>query len=640
MLNLFTSGYLKIGAACPLTVVANPKKNAENALKTIIEAAKHNVQVLALPELFLSSSSCQDLFGQETLIKECEKALLLLISETKEFDIVFAIGLPVKIGFKLYNCAAICHKGEILGFVPKQYLSNSNASYEKRWFESGMIFQNQNTHFGGKQIPMGKLIFKLNECTMLGVEIGDDLSAPVSPSTIMALSGANVILNLSASYEIVTKHEHRHELVKNQSAKNICAYAYSSSGIGESSTDLVFSGDCMIYETGKRLNQTKRFWGKNQSAYAVIDTQKINAQRQNDTIFKDNGDVYSNSSYEIIETHLSKLDEEKIDIKYDPHPFIPSDTDEMKKRCKEIFSIQTSALAKRMNHTNIKKAVVGVSGGLDSTLALLVIIKTMDLLSLPRENVICITMPGFGTTSGTKNNSIELMKSLGVNLKIIDITPACKQHFKDIGHDESVLDVTYENVQARERTQILMDIANKENALLVGTGDLSELALGWCTYNGDHMSMYSINCSVPKTLMPHLISFVKDTSDERISGVLQKILETPISPELLPPDKDGNIGQKTEDKIGPYELHDFFLYHFIKFGFGQDKLLFMAKKAFHEKYDEETIRFYLGVFMKRFFISQFKRSCVPDGPMVGSVALSPRGNWRMPSDADFDMWMK
>ena len=454
----------------------------------------------------------------------------------------------------------------------------------------------------------------------------------------MALCGANIILNLSASDEVTTKDDYRTELVKQQSARCICAYAYTSAGVGESSTDLVFSGSCMIAENGGILKKSDRFKREGTYISACVDVQKLNALRRVSS-FSDNAKEYvKKNDYRLVSAAVSPIDEKKTDRFYEAHPFVPDDENTKSKRCAEILEIQCAGLAKRMLHTGIKKLVIGISGGLDSTLALLVAHRTAEELSLPKENVICITMPGFGTTDMTYNNAVELIKCLGADFREINIKPASIQHMQDIGHNINVHDITYENTQARERTQILMDTANKEGALLLGTGDLSELALGWCTYNGDHMSMYAVNCGVPKTLVRHLVSFVADNSDERTSDVLKRVLDTPVSPELLPPDEQGKITQKTEEQLGPYEVHDLYLYHFIRFGFSPEKLLYIACRAFDGVYSKEQLSNWLKIFIKRFFSNQFKRSCIPDGPKVGSVSLSPRGDWRMPSDADSSIW--
>ena len=528
------------------------------------------------------------------------------------------------------------NNGKVLGIVPKTYIPNYNEYYELRWFESGKgVSGVVNLSDNQTAIIDSGLIFSVNEDTKIGIEICEDLWAPCPPSIALAQQGANIILNLSASNEAVTKNDYRKSLVKQQSARLFCAYAYASAGVGESTTDLVFSGACTVAENGSLLAEGQRFSLDGTMAVADIDIDKLNAMRQLQNTF-----TCDNSGNTVLaDKELPFLDEAYIERNFDPNPFVPSDDRERDERCREILAIQSSGLAKRMLHTKTQKLVLGISGGLDSTLALLVAVRTTEMLKIPNENIICITMPGFGTTDLTYSNACTLVKSLGATLKEISIKDACIQHFKDIGHDAEIHDVTYENTQARERTQILMDYANKVGGLLVGTGDLSELALGWCTYNGDHMSMYGVNASVPKTLVRHLVRNIADNSGRETAEILYSVLDTPVSPELLPPDKDGKIEQKTEDTLGPYEVHDFYLYHFLRFGTKPEKLLFMAKKAFRGTYDEERLRKWLEIFIKRFFNSQFKRSCLPDGPKVGSVSLSPRGDWRMPSDASYEEWL-
>ena len=631
-------GYIKIASVSPPVTVANPKKNLNSALPFIKKAADDGCQIICLPELNLSSYTCGDLFGSSTLIDECEAALKSLMASFAESDAVIVAGLPLFWGFDLYNCAAVMQKGHLLGVVPKSYIPEYNEFYERRRFSSGLDCRAESVKLCGEDVPFGKLLFDLGEGAVMGIEICEDLWVPTAPSAEMALCGANIILNLSASDEVTTKDDYRTELVKQQSARCICAYAYTSAGVGESSTDLVFSGSCMIAENGGILKKSDRFKREGTYISACVDVQKLNALRRVSS-FSDNAKEYvKKNDYRLIRAEVSPIDEKKTDRFYEAHPFVPDDENTKSKRCAEILEIQCAGLAKRMLHTGIKKLVIGISGGLDSTLALLVAHRTAEELSLPKENVICITMPGFGTTDMTYNNAVELIKCLGADFREINIKPASIQHMQDIGHNVNIHDITYENTQARERTQILMDTANKEGALLVGTGDLSELALGWCTYNGDHMSMYAVNCGVPKTLVRHLVSFVADNSDERTSDVLKRVLDTPVSPELLPPDEQGKITQKTEEQLGPYEVHDLYLYQFIRFGFSPEKLLYIACRAFDGVYSKEQLSNWLKIFIKRFFSNQFKRSCIPDGPKVGSVSLSPRGDWRMPSDADSSIW--
>ena len=630
-------GFVKIAACSAKTAVANPEKNAAYLLEAIAKARKTGAQVIVLPELALSSYTAADLFHQDRLIRGCEGALGRILAETAGDPAVIALGMPVRVGDALYNCAVLIQNGKILGAVPKEYLPNYQEFYEKRWFAPGSSALEEEITLCGQRVPFGELLFRFGELTV-GVEVCEDLWVPIPPSSRLAVSGANLILNLSASNELVAKDAYRKNLISGQSARCICAYAYASSGLGESTTDLVFGGACTVAENGTILAEGERFRQDGAMAVACVDLDRLMAERRKDGSFHDCAAVYG-GRMRVVSGELPELSLEQMDRPYDPTPFIPSDARTRAERCREIFAIQSAGLARRLSHTGMKRAVIGISGGLDSTLALLVSHEAMKRLGLPEENILCVTMPGFGTTDRTYQNALELIRSLGAELREVDIKPSCLQHMRDIGHDPSVHDVTYENTQARERTQILMDLANKEGGLLVGTGDLSELAMGWCTYNGDHMSMYGVNASVPKTLVRHLVAFVAEESDPRTAAVLGEVLDTPVSPELLPPDENGEIQQKTEDNIGPYELHDFFLYHFLRFGCQRDKLAFLASRAFGEKYSKEEIEKWLSLFLKRFFISQFKRSCLPDGPKVGSVSLSPRGDWRMPSDADMGAFL-
>lgn len=630
-------GFVKICVMSPPTAVANPAKNADSAVSAIKKAYEKGAQIIVLPELYISGYSCADLFHQSVLLNRCEEALMKILDKTRGIDSAIVIGMPISVGERLYNCAAVIQNGKLLGVVPKMYLPNYKEFYEKRWFVSGREAKETEIFICGQTVPFGKLLFKLGSKTIMGVEICEDLWAPIPPSCEMALAGANIIVNCSASNEAVSKHEYRAELIKNQSARLICAYAYSSAGIGESTTDLVFSGACMVAENGTVLAEGKRFC-EEALAYACVDIDKLTAERRANVSFAD-ASSQEKSEFRIVCGNLSVLEKHNIERNFYAYPFVPGNLKQRKQRCEEIMAIQANGLAKRMKHTGLKRPVVGISGGLDSTLALLVCAKAVDILNIPRENILCITMPGFGTTDITYTNAVELIRAIGAELMEVNIKEACIQHFKDIGHDPNIKDVTYENTQARERTQILMDCANKYNGILVGTGDLSELAMGWCTYNGDHMSMYGVNVSVPKTLVRYLVKNYADEAGGAILNVLEKILNTPVSPELLPPDENGNITQITEEKIGPYELHDFYLYYFLRFGFAPDKLLFLAERAFEGKYEKEEIERWLKLFLKRFFISQFKRSCMPDGPKVGSVSLSPRGDWRMPSDAEAEEWL-
>lgn len=632
-------GFFKIGALSPRTCVADPVQNTAHALAALRQAHRQGVQLAVLPELFLSGYTCGDLFGQDALLDSCERALLELARQTQELDMAIVAGVPLRAKGFLYNCAAVLHRGRILGIVPKTYLPNYQEFYEKRWFVSGTQNRAEILRLAGMEIPFGNLLFRLEERAVLGIEICEDLWVPLPPSTQMALAGANVIVNLSASNEAVSKNDYRRAMLAQQSAKALCAYAYASAGVGESTTDLVFSGACTIAENGTILADAPRFQQEGSAAIACVDLERLLSQRRQNGSFPDNASLVPPPDYRVIDAPVGALKQEQIDRPFDRHPFVPDDPATRAERCREILSIQAAGLAKRLSHTGLSRLVLGISGGLDSTLALLVSVRAAELLGLPRQNILCVTMPGFGTTDRTYENAVELIRCLGASFREIGIREACLQHMADIGHDPNLHDITFENTQARERTQILMDLANKEGGLLVGTGDLSELALGWCTYNADHMSMYGVNCGVPKTLVRHLVAYFAGQADAQTAAVLRAVLDTPVSPELLPPDESGEIAQKTEEKIGPYELHDFFLYHFLRFGTNPQKLLFLAGRAFGGQYSQQQLTDWLRLFFKRFFQSQFKRSCLPDGPKVGSVSLSPRGDWRMPSDAQASVWL-
>lgn len=632
------SGFLKVCAASPRVTVGGVQQNSENALREIQVAAEKKVKVLVFPELYLSGYTCGDLFLQKALTDACLQALETLCEKTAKFDMVICIGLPLRVNTRLYNCAAILYRGKVLGFVPKTYIPNYGEYYEKRWFASGKTLNTQ-IRFGRIDAPCStSLLFPIAKNGVLGVEICEDLWVPNPPSTDLALAGANILVNLSASNEAVTKNEYRKNMIAAQSAKCFCSYIYASAGVGESSTDLVFSGACTVAENGAILAEGERFAFDGTRAIADIDLDKLNAERIRNGSFTDNARADS-LKYAICEAVNVSTDFSEVTRTFQPQPFVPSDTAEKDARCREILAIQSHGLAKRLAHTGLKKAVVGISGGLDSTLALLVSVRAMQILQLPSENILCVTMPGFGTTDRTYQNAVSLIKSFGASFLEIPIKDAALQHMQDIGHDPDLHDITYENTQARERTQILMDLANKHGGILVGTGDLSELALGWCTYNADHMSMYGVNAGVPKTLVRHLVENEAEHLPETIAAILQDVLATPVSPELLPPDENGKIQQKTEDTLGPYEVHDFYLYHFLRFGACPEKLLFMATRAFSGVYTEEQLKRWLQLFIKRFWGNQFKRSCLPDGPKVGSVSLSPRGDWRMPSDAVYTEWL-
>ena len=633
------SGFLKVCAVSPRVTVAGVQSNLNAALQEIEKANKNKVQILVFPELFLSGYTCGDLFLQTALQDACKSALTAVCRATENSALVVVIGLPLKFGASLYNCAAVVQNGMVVAVIPKTYIPNYNEYYEKRWFASGDGV-NGTIKLNGQEVPFGQTLVRLSDDAVLGVEICEDLWTPSTPGTSLALFGANIIVNLSASNEVVTKNDYRKNLICMQSAKDFCAYIYASAGVGESTTDLVFSGACTVAENGALLSEGERFAFNGSMAEACIDIEKLNAERAHNTSFTDAAKKLKEKLSEVsTPVEVSDLEYNEVNRSFDPHPFVPSDSAEKDERCREILSIQSHALAKRMSHIGAKKAIIGISGGLDSTLALLVTARALKILNLPNENMICVTMPGFGTTDRTYQNAVDLIHAFGATFMEISIRNAARGHMADIGHDESVHDITYENTQARERTQILMDLANKHGAVLVGTGDLSELALGWCTYNADHMSMYGVNAGVPKTLVRHLVRNEAQQLPEEISKILNDILDTPVSPELLPPDENGNIQQKTEETLGPYEVHDFYLYHFLRFGTRPEKLLFMASRAFAGIYTEEQLKNWLKLFVRRFFTNQFKRSCLPDGPKVGSVSLSPRGDWRMPSDADCSVWL-
>lgn len=631
-------GFVKTAAAVPGLKVADCAYNAGEIKILLTEAARRGVSVIVFPELCLTGYSCGDLFLQPQLLRAAETALGGLLRETRTLNTVGIVGMPVAAGSAVLNAAVVFYKGEILGAVPKTYLPNYNEFYEKRWFTSACDWQGGEVQLCGQTVPAGTdLLFAAAGMTF-GVEICEDLWAPVPPSCELALQGADVIFNLSASNELTGKHAYLRSLLAQQSARCLCGYVYASAGFGESTTDVVFGGNALIYENGTLLSASQRFSLEPQMAVSEIDVERLRTQRRvNNTFSADAADA-AGDPYLVIESGMKTPDEVKLTREISPAPFVPYGV-QLAQNCEEILAVQTLGLTKRLAHTGAETAVIGVSGGLDSTLALLVCVKTFDLLKRPRKNIIGVTMPGFGTTGRTYKNALSLMKALGVTVREISIQDACLQHFKDIGHDCNCRNVTYENSQARERTQILMDVANQTGGLVVGTGDLSELALGWSTYNGDHMSMYSVNAGVPKTLVKYLVKYAAETGDEKTRKILLDIADTPISPELLPADKDGQIAQKTEELVGPYELHDFFLFYFLRYGFGPAKIYFLAKQAFGDKYTGLELRKWLVNFFRRFFSQQFKRSCMPDGPKVGSVALSPRGDWRMPSDASAAAWL-
>ncbi|EEH98696.1 MULTISPECIES: NAD(+) synthase [Clostridium] len=629
--------FIKVAAACPMTRVADIDYNLENILICLDEAYKNGAKSIVFPELAITSYTCSDLFMQYSLLEKANLAIEKLIKKSAGLDMLIAIGAPLSFKNVLFNCAYIIFDGKLLGIVPKSYIPNYSEFYEKRWFSEGLGIIDEKVDFAfQKDVPFGTNLIFTSGRYSFGFEICEDLWVTIPPSSYLSLLGANIIGNLSASNELVSKKDYREALISNQSARCMSAYIYSSAGVHESTTDLLFSGHMLIAENGTMLKENERFQRNNEVIYSCIDVFRLNSERLKNISFRDASRIVPFEA-EVINFNYMNTTINNFDRFIDKHPFVPSNAKLREERCKEIFNIQAAALAKRMEHTNLKKAVIGISGGLDSTLALLVVVKTFELLGLDNKNIVTITMPGFGTTDRTYNNALTLCKELGCDLREINIVKAALQHFEDIGHDKDIHDVTYENVQARERTQILMDLANKEGGLLIGTGDLSELALGWCTYNGDHMSMYSVNPSIPKTLVRYLVRYVaeKESSTE-VSDTLLDILDTPVSPELLPKSDKGEITQKTEDIVGPYELHDFFLYHFIKNGSSKERIKLLAEKAFKDDYSKEEIAKWLDKFIYRFFTQQFKRSALPDGPKVGSISLSPRGDWRMPSDASFN----
>ena len=633
-------GFYRIASCVPVVRVADPAFNAEQILNVATQAASEQASVLLFPELAVSAYSCGDLFHNGTLLDGVEQAVERICRETAVLGSILAIGAPVRYQNRLFNAALIIQRGKILGIVPKTHLPNYREFYEKRYFSSGCGIRNASVDFAGQTgIPFGTdLLFDAGSDLRIGVEICEDMWSTVPPSSLQALASATLLLNLSASNELVGKADYRRSLVQGLSARCVAVYAYASAGVHESTTDIVCGGHCLVAENGAVLLDSERFQRENAFYFADVDLARISAARLADSPFSDSAATTVLPEFRMVKAEKTPVPEpEKIRRLFARKPFVPASDEQRIARCREIFAIQTAGLAKRVEHTHSKKLVIGISGGLDSTLALLVCVRTMELLKRPSSDIIAITMPGFGTTDRTYNNAVNLCKELGTELREIGIAEACREHFRSIGHDEKVHDVTYENSQARERTQILMDVANSENALVVGTGDLSEIAMGWCTYNGDHMSMYAVNCSIPKTLIRYLVAFVADESSKAVHDLLHDVIDTPVSPELLPADEAGRIKQKTEDIIGPYEVHDFYLYHFFKYGAGPEKLLFLAKRAF-EDLPEAKLKDYLNTFLRRFFTQQFKRSCSTDGPKVGTVSLSPRGDWRMPSDASFELW--
>ena len=633
-------GFVNVAAAVPAVRVADVAYNVEEIEKLISLADSQHVEILCFPELCLTGYSCQDLFRQQLLLQQAEEGLVSLLEFTRQLDVISIVGMPIQTDGLLLNCAVVIQRGTLLGIVPKTYLPNYNEFYEKRWFASAQDLNASSIYLAGTPVVVSAApkIFRTAGGVKFGVEICEDVWAPIPPSNHLTMAGADIICNCSASNELIGKHRYLLSLLAQQSARTMSGYVYASCGFGESTQDVVYGGNALVFENGRLLAHGRRFSLQPQLQTAQIDIERLRTERRSNTTF-----VNAQRDAQALEIEAkAPLNDHpfRLTRPVNPHPFIPSEAD-MAPTCDEILSIQTAGLAKRLVHTRQQSVVLGISGGLDSTLALLVCVRAFDMLGYDRRGIVGITMPGFGTTDRTHQNAVDLMESLGIRQMEISIAKAVTQHFEDIGHNAAVHDITYENSQARERTQILMDMANRLNALVVGTGDLSELALGWATYNGDHMSMYGVNAGVPKTLIQYLIRFL--AGQEAFTpqrATLLDVVDTPISPELTPADSSGNIKQKTEDLVGPYELHDFFLYHFMRFGFRPAKIYMLAQNAFASHYDAATIKKWLSTFCRRFFAQQFKRSCLPDGPKVGSISLSPRGDWRMPSDACSTLWLK
>ena len=643
-------GFYRFAAVCPTLKVADTTFNTDEIIRLGTEAIKNDATFVVFPELSITGYTCSDLFHQELLLQKSVDSLQKIAKAFADSDAVIAVGLPLRMFGCLYNCAAFVQCGKLVAVTPKIHLPNQREFYEKRHFSSGRDLLRGSINGAGNvagavmcpvegfgDVPVTNFIMVKGSDVRVGVELCEDLWTAVPPSGELALAGANVIVNLSASDALVGKSDYRRNLVMNQSARCMATYIYASAGVHESTTDMVFSGHLMIAENGSMVAENKQFNRKSEIIYADIDVERLNMQRLSEGSFQD---YDSRSVYARAASFESLRGLEKLQYRFvAPTPFVPGNIETRDKSSTEIFGIQCAGLAKRLEASHSKRAVIGLSGGLDSTLALLVVAETFKLLKRPANEILALTMPGFGTTKRTKNNAVKLAELLGVELRTVDIQKACLQHFADIGHDPKTLDVTYENVQARERTQILMDIANSEGGIVIGTGDLSEIALGWSTYNADHMSMYAVNCDIPKTLVRHIVDWYADNSGAELKAVLKDILDTPVSPELLPADSSGQIAQKTESILGAYEIHDFYLYHFAKYGATPEKLLFLAKYAFAGKFSDEELKKALSVFVRRFFTQQFKRSCIPDGPKVGTISLSPRADWRMPSDSSFNDWL-
>ena len=633
-------GLIKVAAAVPAVRVADIEYNVLEMEKLITLADSQGVEIVCFPELGITGYSCQDLFKSQMLLSKAEEGLMMLMEFTRKLDIICVVGMPVQADGLLLNAAVVIQGGSILGIVPKTYLPNYNEFYEKRWFASAQDLNATPVYLAGTPVTLSAdpKLFQTSDGVKFGVEICEDVWAPVPPSNLLTMAGADIILNCSASDELIGKHRYLRSLLMQQSARTISGYVYASCGFGESTQDVVYGGNAMIFENGRLLVEGDRYSFQPQLQTAQIDVERLRTERQSNTTFIN---AQRGANALLIDAKPVGNDHPfTLERTVNAHPFIPQDRD-MAETCEEILNIQTAGLAKRLIHTQCEHVIIGISGGLDSTLALLVCVRTFDKLGYDRKGIVGVTMPGFGTTDRTHDNATSLMQSLGISQMEISIAKAVTQHFQDIGHDANRHDATYENSQARERTQILMDLANKLSAIVVGTGDLSELALGWATYNGDHMSMYGVNAGVPKTLIQYLIRYIAAIPAFGAQrDVLIDVVNTPISPELTPADTEGNIQQKTEDLVGPYELHDFFLYHFVRFGFRPAKIFLLAQKAFGDKYDADVIKKWLQTFFRRFFSQQFKRSCLPDGPKVGTISLSPRGDWRMPTDSCATLWLK
>ena len=631
-------GFHRLAAAVPVLRVADVDFNAGMLRKCYEEAVRQNAAAVVFPELSITGYSCGDLFFQKRLLERAREAAVEFAAVTAGRQTMAIFGLPLLEGETLYNVAAVAAGGKIRGLVPKTLLPNYREFYEKRYFQSGRKVRGRTIRWGTAEIPFGSdLLFDDGADFRFGVEICEDLWGVLPPSSLLALGGARAIFNLSAGTELAAKAEYRRDLVRQQSARCLAAYVLASAGVYESTSDVVFGGHALIANNGRLAAENRRFARKNSIIFADVDFERLAAARVSESSFNDNP-LPENITFRTVPLPAAASSPDLTYAVNPRCPFVPGDDADRRERCMEIFDIQCAGLARRVEHTHAKTMVIGISGGLDSTLALLVAAECCRLLGRDPAEIIAYTMPGFGTTDRTRGNAVRLCELLGVTLREVDIRPACLQHFRDIGHDPEVLDTAYENVQARERTQILMDVANKTGGLVIGTGDLSEIALGWSTYNGDHMSMYAVNCSIPKTLIRFLIETTAERSAPELAAVLRDVIATPVSPELLPAAGDGTIAQKTEDLIGPYELHDFFLYHFVKYGAEPEKIRFLAENAFRDTYDSDTVSRWLAIFLRRFFRQQFKRNCVPDGPKVGTIALSPRGDWRMPADAADALW--